>query len=165
MSFEEDLYDSTDYISYLHKFVKNFPDPADEEGCQCFVKKINRFLRKHPDINKLDTKDLNAEFNIKGHAFSKINGQQTLIKKYYTPMCRSKSKQYDTEIKELNDRIKECEEMIKSLQNSLQKQQEIIRNLSYEMTNSKNVTRSVPTNQDRNDLSVFGVKKFNYDNY
>ena len=72
----------------LHKIIKQNPIDEETDVFQ-LVKQINNYINKNSDINTIDSKELNAEISIKGYCFSKNHGQLKLIKKYYTPLCRS----------------------------------------------------------------------------
>lgn len=93
-------------ISDLHRLINRY-NLTDENETKNVVKKINSFLKKNPEMNEIDTKDLNCEINIPGYVFCKQNGVQKMIKKYYTPNCRSKQNPYDIMeiINQLENRI------------------------------------------------------------
>lgn len=122
-----------DPLSNLHKFINSLGEIEDDDSEKEFVKKVNRYLKKHPELNQINTKDLNAEFTIKGHAFSKTNGQQTLMKKYYTPMCRSKTKQHDDDIEELKDKYARLEKNVKLLIEQVQSDNMVLKKMSNYM--------------------------------
>ena len=96
----------------------------EETDVNHMIKRINRYLINNPDVSTINTKDLNAEIIIEGYAFTKNKGQQTLVKKYYTPMCRSKNKEKST------DQLSQIQQQIDSLMKEVSELKNIIKNIT-----------------------------------
>lgn len=95
----------------------------EETDINHMIKRINRYLINNPDVSTINTKDLNAEIVIEGYAFTKNKGQQTLVKKYYTPMCRSKNK-------DNIDKLTQMQQQIDSLMKEVSELKNIIKNIT-----------------------------------
>lgn len=117
---------------------------TDQEDLTRLIKSINAYLDKNPDINNIDTKVLNTEIYIKGYAFSKNKGKQQLIKKQYTPMCRSKTKPLEDAITNTNNCMDGLQYKLKQMEYNLEdntfkiqkltKQQEIVEDSFKDIT-------------------------------
>ena len=197
---------STNHIMNLQHIIESNP-VEDQEDINRLVKVINFYLNNNPDINKMDTKYLNAQIYIKGYCFCKSKGVQQLIKKQYTPSCRSKTKpledaienahncldshhyklkqieqqtnqsmdllkdrieqmenKYSKTVSDLNKQIVEInlqlEEYKQSLDNVMNLLQQFVNKSKDQMSYEKQSTNQIRNN----DLSIFGTKKFSYDN-
>ena len=124
-----DVMSTNDHFRNLHRIMNKNPI-EDEADIFYLVKQINNYITKNPEINSIDSKDLNAEITVKGYAFSKNHGELKLIKKYYTPMCRSKTKPLEDKIntmqvmlnelkQETNNFIKQMEARINTIEQCL----------------------------------------------
>lgn len=101
----------------------------EETDVNHMIKRINRYLINNPDVSTINTKDLNAEIVIEGYAFTKNKGQQTLVKKYYTPMCRSKNK--DNNIEQIiNEQLFQMQQQIDLLMKEVSELKNIIKNIT-----------------------------------
>lgn len=121
-SLKEDINNNITPEQHINN-IKNIIDTIeviDQEDINRLVKSINIYLFNNPDINKIDTKILNTEIYIKGYAFSKNKGKQQLIKKQYTPCCRSKTKPLEDSINNCNNNIETQQYKIKQLENILE---------------------------------------------
>lgn len=129
-------------LSELHRIINKF-NLNNETEIKIAVKKINSYLKKNPELNVIDTKDLNCEINIPGYVFCKQNGIQKMIKKYYTPNCRSKQNSTDViesmlnslkqettaYMKQLEIRINTIEECLKEIRNENENRDRVISNI------------------------------------
>lgn len=152
---------------------------------------VNKYLEEHRDIDHFETKDLNALVHLEGYVFAKTNGKQKLVKKYYTPYCRSKTKPLEDAICSTNRTVDmlqhkvnqidfSIEETIPKLKKQVERQQLTIENLQQTVTdlfavtsklieeleglqkqNSKNSYDFEP----KESYGPFGVKTFNKNFY
>lgn len=143
-----------EYIGKIHKIIKNF-DIEDEDDIPSLAKKINKFIIKNPDINSIDTKDLNAEIDIKGYVFCKDHGQQRLIKKQYIPMCRSKTKP-------IEDKITTIEVMLNQLK---QETSDYIKQMEIRINTIEQCLKVIENDNNKQDILLNKVVNFINDNF
>ena len=152
------LRDSTDisnrHFRNLHKIINKNPI-EDEDDLFQLVKQINNYISKNPEINSIDSKDLNAEITIKGYAFSKNHGELKLMKKYYTPMCRSKTKPLD-------DKINTIEVMLNQLK---QETSQYIKQMEIRINTIEQCLKVIQDDNDKQDILLTKVINFINDNF
>ena len=146
--------DSNFHIKKIHKIIKQNPIDDEDDVFQ-LVKQINNYISKNPDMNSIDSKDLNAEINIKGYAFSKNHGDLKLIKKYYTPMCRSKTKP-------IEDKIGMIEVMLDQLKKETS---DYIKQMEIRINTIDQCLKTIQEDSSKHDVILSKVVKFINDNF
>lgn len=172
----------------LNQLINSSPS-LDEGDFAKIAILINNYVREHRDIDLYDTKELNAQVHLEGYVFAKTNGKQKLVKKYYTPNCRSKTKPLEDAICSTNRTVDmlqhkvnqldfSIEETLPKLRRQVERQQLTIENLQQTVTDLCAVTSKLIEEleglqnskksydfEPRESCGPFGVKTFNKNHY
>ena len=149
----------------LHKLINKTPI-QDEDDIFYLVKQINHYISKNPEMNSIDSKELNSEITIKGYAFSKNHGELKLIKKYYTPMCRSKSTNLEQtiglKIKPIEDKINTIEVMLNQLK---QETSNYIKQMEIRINTIEDCLKVIQDDNNKQDIIISKVVNFINENF